>query len=78
MNQIENIYFFVTLVSVIITILSLRYAITIKRYLERFTLVSKKVSNKELHARLNISVKGELGELTNNFNSMIENMSDTI
>ncbi|SCH15085.1 HAMP domain-containing sensor histidine kinase [Romboutsia sp. 1001713B170207_170306_H8] len=78
MNQIENIYFFVMLVSVIITIISLRYAITIKRYLERFTLVSKKVSNKELHARLNISAKGELGELTNNFNSMIENMSDTI
>ncbi|WP_122638377.1 sensor histidine kinase [Romboutsia sp. Marseille-P6047] len=78
MNQIENIYFFVMLVSVIITIISLRYAITIKRYLERFTFVSKKVSNKELHARLNISAKGELGELTNNFNSMIENMSDTI
>lgn len=78
MNQNDNIYFFITLVSVIITILSLRYAITIKRYLEKFTAVSKKVSNKEFHTRLNLSVRGELGELTNNFNSMIEKMSETI
>lgn len=78
MDNLNNIYFLITLVSVIVAILSLRYTITIKRYLEKFIVVSKKVSNKEFHARLNISAKGELGELTNNFNSMIKKMSDTI
>ncbi|MDU4934740.1 MAG: ATP-binding protein [Peptostreptococcaceae bacterium] len=78
MNELDNIYFFITLASITITILSLRYTITIKRYLEKFRIVSKKVSNKEFHTRLNISAKGELGELTNNFNYMIEKMGDTI
>ena len=78
MDNLENIYFFITLISVTITILSLRYTITIKRYIEQFRIVSKKVSNKEFHTRLNISAKGQLGELTNNFNYMIEKMGDNI
>ena len=54
MNELDNIYFFITLASITITILSLRYTITIKRYLEKFRIVSKKVSNKKFHTRLNI------------------------
>ncbi len=42
MNELDNIYFFITLASITITILSLRYTITIKRYLEKFRIVSKK------------------------------------
>lgn len=77
-QNITNIFFFIMLVSVIIAILSLRYTIRLRSYLEEFIHVSKKVSNKEFHSRLYISAKGELGELASNFNYMIETMDDTI
>ena len=78
MDQLDNIYFFIILVSIIIAIISIRYTVSINRYLKQFRDVSEKVSNKEFHTRLNISAKGGLGELTNNFNNMIKTMSDTI
>jgi len=78
MDQLDNIYFFIILVSIIIAIISIRYTVSINRYLKQFRVVSEKVSNKEFHTRLNISAKGGLGELTNNFNNMIKTMSDTI
>lgn len=78
MEQLNSIYFFITLVSIIIAIVSIRYTVSINRYLKQFRIVSEKVSNKEFHTRLNISAKGELGELTNNFNYMIETISDKI
>ncbi|MEF9992577.1 MAG: ATP-binding protein [Romboutsia sp.] len=78
MEEINNIYFFITLTSVIVAILSIRYTLKLRSYLEEFIYVSKKVSNKEFHARLHISAKGELGELARNFNHMIEKMDDTI
>ena len=78
MEQLDNIYFFITLVSIIVAIISIRYTVSINRYLKQFRIVSEKVSNKEFHTRLNISAKGELGKLTNNFNNMIETMSETI
>ncbi len=78
MDQLDNIYFFIILVSIIIAIISIRYTVSINRYLKQFRVVSEKVSNKEFHTRLNISAKGGLGELTNNFNNMIETMSNTI
>ena len=78
MDKLNNIYFTTTLISMIIAIISLRYTVRIKKYLEEFIYVSKKVSNKEFHSRLNISVKGELGELATNFNYMIEKMDTTI
>lgn len=76
--NITNIFFFIMLVSVIIAILSVRYTIRLRSYLEEFIHVSKKISNKEFHSRLYISAKGELGELASNFNYMIETMDDTI
>ncbi|MGL5330805.1 MAG: HAMP domain-containing sensor histidine kinase [Peptostreptococcaceae bacterium] len=78
MSQIDNILFFITLISAIVAIVSLRYTISIKRYLEKFRIAAKKVSNKEFHTRLNISAKGQLGELTNNFNDMISRMGENI
>lgn len=77
-QDITNIFFFIMLVSVIVAILSIRYTIRLRNYLEDFIQVSKKVSNKEFHSRLYISAKGELGELARNFNYMIETMDDTI
>lgn len=78
MEQFLTIIFFIVLVSVIIAILSLRYTIRLRKYLAEFTYVSKKISNKEFHTRLNISAKGELGELAKNFNEMIVIMDKTI
>lgn len=78
MDELMTIICFVILVSVIITILSLRYTIRLRKYLEEFIYVSKKISNKEFHTRLNISAKGDLGELVKNFNDMIEIMDSTI
>ncbi|MGL6105491.1 ATP-binding protein [Romboutsia sp.] len=78
MEELITIMFFIILISVIIAILSLRYTIRLRKYLEEFIYVSKKISNKEFHTRLNISAKGELGELAKNFNEMIEIMDSTI
>jgi len=76
MNEI--VFVSITLVAIIMSILSLRYALSLKRYLEEFIKVSKKISNKEFNARLNISMKGELGKLSKNFNEMIEKMDLTL
>lgn len=78
MAEINNIFFLIMLIAVIIAILSLRYTMRLRSYLEEFIQVSKKVSNKEFHARLYLSAKGELGELARNFNYMIETMDETI
>lgn len=76
--QLNEVYFFVLLITTALAILLVRYTITLRRYLKEFTIVSKKVSNKEFHARLNTYVKGELGELSKNFNYMIQIMDSTI
>ncbi|MGL4913326.1 MAG: histidine kinase dimerization/phospho-acceptor domain-containing protein, partial [Romboutsia sp.] len=78
MEELTTIIFFIVLVSVIVAILSIRYTLRLRRYLEDFIYVSKKISNKEFHSRLNICAKGELGELAKNFNEMIEIMDSTI
>ncbi len=78
MEELTTIIFFIILISVTVAILSIRYTLRLRRYLEEFIYVSKKISNKEFHSRLNISAKGELGELAKNFNEMIEIMDSTI
>lgn len=78
MEEFKNIYFLITIISLIIAILSIRYTLTIRNYLKEFIYVSKKVSNKEFHSRLNIRAKGELGELTKNFNYMVKTIEDTL
>lgn len=78
MEELPTMLFFIALVSVIIAIISVRYTLTLRGYLEEFIYVSKRISNKEFNSRLNISAKGELGELAKNFNEMIKIMDSTI
>lgn len=78
LQQVNGVYFFIMLITSALAILLIRYTITLRRYLKEFTRVSKKVSNKEFHTRFNTYVKGELGELSKNFNYMIQIMDSTI
>lgn len=78
MEQLTTIIFFIALVSITISIISIRYTVKIRSYLEEFIYISKKISNKEFNSRLNISAKGELGQLAKNFNEMIDIMDSTI
>ena len=78
MEPISSVYFFIMLLACSVAILLYRYTITIKRFLKSFIKISKKVSNKEFHSRLQTSARGELGELTRNFNFMMETMENTI
>jgi len=68
----------ITILSLVVAAISLRYALTIRKYLREFANVSKKISKKEFDSRLDISTKGELGELSRNFNEMIDIMNTTI
>lgn len=78
LQQVNGVYFFIMLITSALAILLIRYTVTLRRYLKEFTRVSKKVSNKEFHTRFNTYVKGELGELSKNFNYMIQIMDSTI
>ena len=77
-EPITNFYFFVMLLAFSVLIVLYRYTITIRRFLKNFIKISKKVSDKEFHLRLQISARGELGELARNFNFMMETMESTI
>ena len=77
-EPINSIYFFIMLLACCVAILLYRYTITLRRFLKSFIKISKKVSNKEFHSRLDNSIKGELGELSRNFNFMMETMENTI
>ena len=78
MEPISSVYLFVMLLACSVAILLYRYTITIRRFLKSFIKISNKVSNKEFHSRLETSARGELGELTRNFNFMMETMENTI
>ena len=69
---------FITLMSSTIAILCIRYTIRLRNYLKAFIKISKQISKKEFHARLNVDAKGELGELSRNFNEMIGIMNSKI
>lgn len=77
-EPITNFYFFVMLLVFSVLIVLYRYTITIRTFLKNFIKISKKVSDKEFHLRLQISARGELGELARNFNFMMETMESTI
>jgi two-component system phosphate regulon sensor histidine kinase PhoR len=78
LNKDITILFLITLISLIIAIILIRYTVKLKSYLKGFVNISNKVSNGEFYLRLNNNAKGELGELTKNFNKMIETMDNTI
>ncbi|CEI73786.1 MULTISPECIES: HAMP domain-containing sensor histidine kinase [Romboutsia] len=78
MEQLSTLGYSILLISIIISILSIRYTLRLRKYLEEFIYVSKKISNKEFHSRISSTAKGDLGELSRNFNEMIEIMDKTI
>ena len=67
----------ITLISVVIAIVSARYAINVRKYLREIIDVSKRVSNNEHHARMDLGGNGELGEFAKNYNEMIKNLYNT-
>lgn len=69
---------FITLITSTISIICIRYTVRLRNYLKAFIKTSKQISKKEFHARLNVDVKGELGELSRNFNEMIDIMNSKI
>ena len=77
-EPVNSVYFFIMLLACSVAILLYRYTIILRRFLKSFIKISKKVSNKEFHSRLDNSIKGELGELSRNFNFMMEKMENTI
>lgn len=72
-----NIELIVTLISVVIAIVSARYAINVRKYLREIIEVSKRVSNNEHHARMDLGGNGELGEFAKNYNEMIKSLYNT-
>ena len=72
-----NIELIVTLISVVIAIVSARYAINVRKYLREIIDVSKRVSNNEHHARMDLGGNGELGEFAKNYNEMIKSLYNT-
>lgn len=78
MEPVSSIYFFIMLAAASIAILLFRYTVTLRRFLNSFIKISNKVINKEFHSRLQTSARGELGELSRNFNFMMETMENTI
>ena len=73
-----NIEIIITLVSVVIAIVSARYAINVRKYLREIIDVSKRVSNNEHHARMDLGGNGELGEFAKNYNDMIKSLYNTL
>ena len=69
---------FITLIASTVSIICIRYNIRLRNYLKAFIKTSKQISNREFHSRLNIDVRGELGELSKNFNDMIDIMNSKI
>lgn len=69
---------FITLITSTISIICIRYTVRLRNYLKAFIKTSKQISKKEFHSRLNVDVKGELGELSKNFNEMIDIMNSKI
>ncbi|MEE0450733.1 HAMP domain-containing sensor histidine kinase [Peptacetobacter sp.] len=67
----------ITLISVVIAIVSVRYAINVRKYLREIIEVSKRVSNNEHHARMDLGGNGELGEFAKNYNEMIKSLYNT-
>lgn len=67
----------ITLISLVIAIVSARYAINVRKYLREIIDVSKRVSNNEHHARMDLGGNGELGEFAKNYNEMIKSLYNT-
>lgn len=74
MEDTISLELIVTLISVVIAIVSARYAINVRKYLKEIIDVSKRVSNNEHHVRMDLGGNGELGEFAKNYNDMIKSL----
>ena len=74
MDDTISIWMIIALISVVVAIVSARYAINLRKYLKEIIDVSKRVSNNEHHARMDLGANGELGEFAKNYNDMIRSL----
>lgn len=74
----SSIYFLIVFLLIIVSIISIRYALNLRRFLKEFICASRKISNREFNTKINITAKGELGQLIDNFNYMINKIDKTI
>ena len=74
----DSLYVFIILFLSIITIVLVRYTVSLRTYLKEFMKVSKEISNKRFDVRVNTKMSGEMGQFAKNFNSMIDTINITI
>ena len=75
---LNELYIFIILILSIVTIVLIRYTVSLRTYLKEFMKVSKDISNKEFDSRVRSQMSGEMGEFAKNFNSMIDTINSTI
>lgn len=75
---LNELYIFIILILSIITIVLIRYTVSLRTYLKEFMKVSKDISNKEFDSRVRSQMSGEMGQFAKNFNSMIDTINSTI
>ena len=75
---LNGIYIFIMLILLIITILLIRYTLSLRTYLKEFMKVSRDISNKQFDSKVRGQMSGEIGEFAKNFNYMIDTITFTI
>ena len=75
---LNGIYIFIMLILLIITILLIRYTLSLRTYLKEFMKVSRDISNKQFVSKVRGQMSGEIGEFAKNFNYMIDTINFTI
>lgn len=75
---LNGIYIFIMLILLIITILLIRYTLSLRTYLKEFMKVSRDISNKQFDSKVRGQMSGEIGEFAKNFNYMIDTINFTI
>ena len=75
---LNGIYIFIMLFLLIITILLIRYTLSLRTYLKEFMKVSRDISNKQFDSKVRGQMSGEIGEFAKNFNYMIDTINFTI
>ena len=75
---LNGIYIFIMLILLIITILLIRYTLSLRTYLKEFMKVSRDISNKQFDSQVRGQMSGEIGEFAKNFNYMIDTINFTI
>ena len=75
---LNGIYIFIMLILLIITILLIRYTLSLRTYLKEFMKVSRDISNKQFDSKVRGRMSGEIGEFAKNFNYMIDTINFTI